>query len=293
MYSEEGRENKPITWRELLRETAKRFEGAQVPESELDAWYLMEACFSIDRSWFFLHGAETVKKDEAYERFLALAKRREKREPLQYLLGEQMFMGLPFSVNESVLIPRQDTECLVELVLKDCGKKSLRLLDMCTGSGCILLSLLHYGDFSYGLGVDLMEDALAVARENACRLALPAEFIQSDLFENLPPVTFDVIVSNPPYVTGEEMKTLEPEVLEHEPHTALYAPENGLVFYKRLAAKSGDWLKGGGRIYLEIGYRQGPEVKALLEQAGFAQVQVHKDLAGLDRVVSAIKPMDE
>lgn len=276
-----------VSYRDLLKEAETILLTAGVPDSALDAWYLMEDCFKISRSWYYLHGDEPVENPAALAQFRQWVSRRRGREPLQYILGKQEFMGLPFRVNRQVLIPRQDTEVLVELVLKEYPQGAERLLDMCTGSGCILLSLLKLRRFSYGCGVDRMEGALSVARENAKALGIKADFVVSDLFSQVPASAYDVIVCNPPYVTGEEMKTLEPEVKEFEPDTALYAPENGLAFYRRLAEEVPGWLVPGGRIYMEIGCKQGPAVRELFAGAGFQEIVIYQDLAGLDRVVRA------
>lgn len=276
-----------VSYRDLLKEAETILLTAGVPDSALDAWYLMEDCFKISRSWYYLHGDEPVGNPAALAQFRQWVSRRRGREPLQYILGKQEFMGLPFRVNRQVLIPRQDTEVLVELVLKEYPQGAERLLDMCTGSGCILLSLLKLGRFSYGCGVDRMEGALSVARENAKALGIKADFVVSDLFSQVPASAYDVIVCNPPYVTGVEMKTLEPEVKEFEPDTALYAPENGLAFYRRLAEEVPGWLVPGGRIYMEIGCKQGPAVRELFAGAGFQEIVIYQDLAGLDRVVRA------
>lgn len=277
------------SYKELLQAAEQQLQQAGVPEARLDAWYLFEECFGVSRSWYFLHQEETAADAERTEHFFALVKRRNERIPLQYILGRQEFMGLSFRVNEQVLIPRQDTETLVELVLKEYSqaeeKKSV--LDMCTGSGCILLSLMKLGPFDRGTGADRMPGALAVARRNAQELGIRAVWLQSDMFDAVPEEKYDVIVSNPPYITGEELKTLEPEVRDYEPRVALYAAGDGLYFYRVLAQESPKRLKEGGRIYVEIGCGQGTAVRELFQQAGFAEVEIHKDLAGLDRVVCA------
>ena len=213
---------------------------------------------------------------------MVIAKRAQ-RIPLQHITGEQEFMGLTFRVNEHTLIPRQDTEILVEeamLYLHD----GMRILDMCTGSGCILLSLLKYSNECEGVGVDISEQALAVARENATRLGLKAGFVQSDLFEQVQG-RFDMLVSNPPYIATKEIETLMPEVREHEPMQALDGMEDGLYFYRKIVEKSADYLYNGARLYFEIGYDQGEAVSTLMREKGYQDVKVIKDYAGLDRVV--------
>lgn len=197
-------------------------------------------------------------------------------------------MGLAFSVNENVLIPRQDTEILVEEVMKEPFDGS-RILDLCTGSGCILLSLLHYSNHCTGIGSDLSFEALSVAKENARRLELEerAQFIESDLWEGIEG-TFDIIVSNPPYIQTDVIETLMPEVRTFEPRLALDGGDDGLFVYRRLLQEIAPHSKGGTRLYLEIGFDQGEAVSGMVQRAGFSEVQVVKDYAGCDRVVSGV-----
>ena len=211
---------------------------------------------------------------------------------MQYLTGSTEFMGLPFFVNESVLIPRQDTEVLVETALA-MMKPECRLLDMCTGSGCILLSLAKLGTVAEGVGVDISEGALKVAERNRENLGLPqVRLVHSNLFESVEGV-FDMIVSNPPYIPTEDIEDLMREVRDHEPHLALDGSKDGLLFYRKLAEESGRYLVPGGSLLFEIGYDQGEAVSQLLDQAGFKDIHVKKDLAGLDRVVYAVKAAED
>ena len=215
-------------------------------------------------------------------RYEELLTRRASGVPLQYLTREQNFCGLSLYVDERVLIPRQDTECLVEEVLRD-GERGA-LLDLCTGSGCIPLALLKHGNFSCALGADISAEALAVAETNRARTGLPLLLRQSDLFSEIPK-RFDVITANPPYIESAEIESLSVEVRDHEPRLALDGAADGLAFYRRLAAESGAHLKPGGRLYLEIGMAQGAAVASLLEAAAFSDIQIIRDLAGRDRVV--------
>lgn len=192
-------------------------------------------------------------------------------------------MGLSFYVNEHVLIPRQDTEILVEETAKFL-RDGMQFLDLCTGSGCILLSLLHLKHGVEGTGVDLSPEALKVAKKNRERLGAKAALIQSDLFDKIESA-FDVIVSNPPYIKRAEIETLMDEVRLHEPYMALDGHEDGLYFYRKIAEEAPKYLRAGGGLFLEIGCDQGACVAELLRQQGFADVKVVKDLAGLDRVV--------
>lgn len=261
----------------------EQLQKAGITDAELDARLLLEFICETDRNTLYAHGDLEIE-DEKMQEFLHLIEKRAAHIPLQHLTGEQNFMGLDFLVNEHVLIPRQDTEILVEEIMRDLHD-GIRILDMCTGSGCILLSLLHYSNDCSGVGVDVSEDALAVARQNADRLAeKQAVFIQSDLFENVEG-SFDLIVSNPPYIRSQEIAGLMPEVREHEPHLALDGKEDGLYFYREIVKGAALHLKRGGQLFFEIGYDQGDAVKDLLVANRYTEVAVVKDYAGLDRVV--------
>lgn len=261
----------------------EQLQKAGITDAELDARLLLEFICHTDRNALYAHGDQEIE-DEKMQDFLQLIEKRAVHIPLQHLTGEQNFMGLDFLVNEHVLIPRQDTEILVEEIMRDLHD-GIRILDMCTGSGCILLSLLHYSNDCVGVGVDVSEDALAVARQNADRLAeKQAVFIQSDLFEKVE-CSFDLIVSNPPYIRSQEIAGLMPEVREHEPHLALDGKDDGLHFYREIIKGAMPHLKRGGQLFFEIGYDQGEAVQALLAANGYTEIAVVKDYAGLDRVV--------
>ena len=261
---------------------------ADIAEAKLDARLLLEYICGTNRNDLLVHGDREVSKEQMEWYEAAIAKR-ESRIPLQHITGEQEFMGLTFQVNEHVLIPRQDTEVLVEEVMRDM-MDGMHILDMCTGSGCILISLLHYSNDCVGTGVDLSPNALLVAKENAEKILgekCSYSFIESNLFENVEGV-FDVIVSNPPYIQTKVIDTLMPEVRLHEPMMALDGSEDGLLFYRRIVEESKMHLRKEGRLCFEIGYDQGEAVKKLMEDGGFKEVKVIKDLAGLDRVVLGI-----
>lgn len=261
----------------------EQLQKAGITDAELDARLLLEFICHTDRNALYAHGDLEIE-DEKMQDFLQLIEKRAAHIPLQHLTGKQNFMGLDFLVNEHVLIPRQDTEILVEEIMRDLHD-GIRILDMCTGSGCILLSLLHYSNDCVGVGVDVSEDALAVARQNADRLAeKQAVFIQSDLFEKVEG-SFDLIVSNPPYIRSQEIAGLMPEVREHEPHLALDGKNDGLHFYREIIKEAMLHLKRGGQLFFEIGYDQGEAVQALLAANGYTEIAVVKDYAGLDRVV--------
>jgi release factor glutamine methyltransferase len=276
------------TYRQLLQDGVKMLDHAGVPEPDLDAWYLFSECFHMTRTDYFMKQMEPVdkagqKKEPVWQEFLA---RRSKREPLQYILGTQEFMGFSFFVSPAVLIPRQDTEILAEKALSFL-KDGDALLDMCTGSGCILLSLAKMRKLQRAVGVDISRQALEIAEKNADALNVNAEFYQSDLFQDLNKIEkYDIIVSNPPYVTGREMKELQPEVAEHEPHGALFGGEDGLEFYQRITKLAGQFLKPDGRLLFEIGCRQAEDVKKLMQENGYEKIEIIQDFSGLDRVVA-------
>lgn len=276
-----------MTYRECYEQGCRTLQAAGIEEAALDARLLLEAVCGTDRNDLLVHGEQPVAP-EAEEKYLNWIRQRAEHIPLQQLTGEQGFMGLTFSVNEHVLIPRQDTEILVEEVLKELHDR-MRILDMCTGSGCILLSLLHYSNDCEGLGVDLSAEALEVAGRNVLKVLTPekaehAHFLQSDLFEKVEG-KFEIIVSNPPYIASAEVEKLMPEVRDHEPRMALDGTEDGLYFYRRIIEEAGKHLVSSGMLFFEIGYDQGQAVSELMRTEGYCDVQVVQDYAGLDRVV--------
>ncbi len=276
-----------MTYRECYEQGCRTLQAAGIEEAALDARLLLEAVCGTDRNDLLVHGEQPVSP-EAEEKYLNWIRQRAEHIPLQQLTGEQDFMGLTFSVNEHVLIPRQDTEILVEEVLKELHD-GMRVLDMCTGSGCILLSLLHYSNDCEGLGVDLSAEALEVAGRNVLKVLTPekaehAHFLQSDLFEKVEG-KFEIIVSNPPYIASAEVEKLMPEVRNHEPRMALDGTEDGLYFYRRIIEEAGKHLVSSGMLFFEIGYDQGQAVSELMRTEGYCEVQVVQDYAGLDRVV--------
>ena len=276
-----------MTYRECYEQGCRTLQAAGIEEAALDARLLLEAVCGTDRNDLLVHGEQPVAP-EAEEKYLNWIRQRAEHIPLQQLTGEQGFMGLTFNVNEHVLIPRQDTEILVEEVLKELHD-GMRVLDMCTGSGCILLSLLHYSNDCEGLGVDLSAEALEVAGRNVLKVLTPekaehAHFLQSDLFEKVEG-KFEIIVSNPPYIASAEVEKLMPEVRDHEPRMALDGTEDGLYFYRRIIEEAGKHLVSSGMLFFEIGYDQGWAVSELMRTEGYCDVQVVQDYAGLDRVV--------
>lgn len=272
-----------MTYRGLYETGKEQLIQAGVEEAVLDARLLLEFVCHTARNDLLVHGEREVGREEE-ERYRELILQRSGRIPLQHLTGVQEFMGLEFAVNEHVLIPRQDTEILVEEVMRNLHD-GFRILDMCTGSGCILLSLLHYSNGCSGVGADISKEALAVARRNAESLGeANARFVQGDLFEKIEG-KYEIIVSNPPYIRTEVIDTLMDEVRLHEPLGALDGKADGLYFYRRIVEESGRYLCNGGQLFFEIGYDQREAVTELMKAAGFKDVTAVKDFAGLDRVV--------
>lgn len=272
-----------MKYKELYGLGVSWLKDAQIEEADLDARILLEEICGTDRNDLLAHGDIPVT-EEQYQSYVNYIDMRKRHTPLQHILGYQEFMGLKFKVTPDVLIPRQDTETLVEEVMRNLHD-GMRILDMCTGSGCILLSLLRYSNDCLGVGCDLSEKALHVARENAGELLLEAEFIQSDLFENVSG-KYEIIVSNPPYIPSGAILALMEEVKEHDPLIALDGGEDGLYFYREILKKAGEYLYPGGMLFFEIGCEQAEDVSGYMKEAGYKDVTVCKDLAGLDRVVS-------
>ncbi len=277
-----------MTYRECYDKGNEMLEAVEVPEAALDARLLLEFVCGTDRNALLVHGEQEVTEEEQ-ERYAGLIQKRAKRIPLQQLTGEQEFMGLKFAVDEHVLVPRQDTEILVEEVLRQLHD-GMRILDMCTGSGCIIISLLHYSNDCEGVGTDISQEALDVAEKNAGRIleegtSLDLRF--SDVFQNVVG-KFDVIVSNPPYIKSGDIAGLMPEVREHEPLQALDGGADGLDFYRRIVEEGRRYLVSGGMLYFEIGCEQAAMVMKMMEEAGYSDIQVVQDYAGLDRVVYGI-----
>lgn len=273
----------------MYREGEAKLIQAGIDEATLDARLLLEYVCGTDRNTLLAHGDREVTEKE-YGCYCDLIVKRAGHIPLQHLTGEQEFMGLTFVVNNKVLVPRQDTEVLVEEALRHLHD-GIRILDMCTGSGCILLSLLQYSNDCTGTGVDLSPEALKTAEANYRRLReqrpeMEACFIESDLFAGLHNgEQYEMIVSNPPYIRTDVIDTLMPEVREHEPWMALDGREDGLYFYREITRRAGEYLTRGGMLFYEIGYDQAKDVCKIMENEGFREIEVVKDFAGLDRVV--------
>ena len=267
-----------MTVREWLTMAERRLEAAGVSSAKLEASLLAAHVLRVERSWLFAH-PEAEFNELAGESVLA---RREAREPLAYILGWREFYGRRFRVSSAVLIPRQETEVLVEAALRY-APQNARLLDIGTGSGCIAITAkLERPDLDV-TAVDISPDALEIANENAIDLKADNRFLISDVFKEITGEAFDVIVSNPPYIGREE--PLMPEVVDNEPHLALFAEEEGTAFFKRLAIEGRTHLADGGVLLCEIGYCQFERTKSLFESQGWTLVQSIKDLGGHERVL--------
>lgn len=281
---------KTLTLKQLYKVGTVKLAEEGIEEFSLDAWYLLEYVTGVSKAMYFAEPERAVSEENA-DRYIDCIRQRAAHIPLQHITGEQEFMGYPFYVNEHVLIPRQDTEILVEEAIQIMRPK-MKILDMCTGSGCIVLSILkmckekYYMTDLQGIGADVSEEALKVARENSRRLEVPVTWIQSDLFAKIPEEEkYDVIVSNPPYIETAVIDTLQEEVRLHDPYIALDGKEDGLYFYRRIISEAGKYLKPQGKLMFEIGCDQAEAVEELMKNAGYEQITVKKDLAGLDRVV--------
>ncbi|MDC7294110.1 peptide chain release factor N(5)-glutamine methyltransferase [Butyrivibrio sp. DSM 10294] len=279
-----------MDYRTVYQTGIEQLERAGIAEAKLDARLLLEYACDTDHSTLFAHPDREVsdKELEAYRELLA---RREQREPVAYILGNWDFMGLTFRVNSDVLIPEQDSELLVEEAMRFC-EDGMKVLDLCTGSGCIGLSLLRFTNYTNLVATDISAKALDVARSNAESLGLSdrATFIETDLFPEIPDKDkkYDLILSNPPYIASSVIEGLAPEVRDYEPRIALDGDEDGLAFYRRIVQNAGDYLYSSGYLIMEIGYDQAEAVTGLMEADGrYHDIEVIKDYGGNDRVIRA------
>lgn len=296
-----------ITGKKLLVEA-----GVEEEEAALEVRLLLQESFSLNTAGYLLRKQELLCKADREKveaagieqteilgklhSFFENFEKRRRRIPLAQILGRQSFYGLDFFVNEDVLIPRADTECLVDLVLEDyadlakqAGSSSLNILDLCTGSGCIGISVAKHLPYQELLLVDLSEKALAVAKKNAEKhLGENVTLLQSDLLTGVQRKKFSLLLSNPPYIVSRVIPGLNREVSEYEPKLALDGGEDGLVFYRRIAKEAKAVLLPGARLYLEIGYDQGESVKDIFQKEGYEAVEVFPDLSGNPRVLRGI-----
>ena len=291
------------TFKELLKEGTQILINGGIEEARLDAWLLLGYTAGITRAWYYAHDDQKPGQEIA-DRYRELCTRRAERIPLQHLTGKAYFMGYEFDVDERVLIPRQDTEILAEEALRLLAdKRSPEILDMCTGSGCLLLSILMEKEDAHGIGVDISEGALAVAEKNRKNLHLEerALLVKSDTFSgeyfqknsSEHPMEYDMLISNPPYIPTADIQQLMDEVRLHDPVLALDGKEDGLYFYRRITEEARRYLKPGGWLLYEIGCDQGEAVSRIMRINDFSNIAVKKDLAGLDRVVLGQKKQEE
>lgn len=300
-----------MTIQELWKEGNRILSAAGITDGMLDARYLLEWVSGHDYSFLLLNPSFEVT-EEVEQRYGQAIQLRKNHMPLQYITGEQEFMGISFKVNTSVLIPRQDTEILVETVMehlqrwkarKRIPKKDhpMRILDLCCGSGCIGLSIwkmlqqsrtemndnAHPEDIPWQIELaDVSSQALQVAEANAKGLHADVKLIETDLWSHLEG-QYQIVVSNPPYIPSGVVDTLMPEVRDYEPRLALDGTEDGLEFYRRIIEGAKEYMEEEGYVFFEIGFDQADAVRQMLMNAGFGQIVVKQDLAGLDRVIYA------
>lgn len=274
---------------EILRESKLFLKECKIETYALDAELLLMQVAGLTKIQLFTQDHRFLTEEELAH-YQSLLEKRKKGTPTQYLLGHCEFMGLDFLVKEGVLIPRPDTEILVEVVLEIGEREGFHtLLDMGTGTGCIPISLAHHGRFST-YGVDISPVALEIAKANGERNSIEVKWVQSNLFENVPRTlvgNLDGLVSNPPYIPTKDLAGLMTEVKDFEPRLALDGGIDGLDFYRKIIEKSKPYLKEHGWIFFEIGYNQAQDLIELFSKAGFEKIEVRQDLAGLDRVVLA------
>ena len=276
------------SYRKLFAKAFDLLKSSGIENVEYDIKAILTDTFGLDLNKFILDMDNEFESDKDLEaKYLSRIEKRKKHIPLQYIINKQNFYGLDFYVDESVLIPRYDTENIVDRIVKDCKEnKCLSVLDLCTGSGCIAVSLKKSG-FERVYAADISDKALAVAKYNAKLNDADIIFLQGDLYENFPKeIRFDIIVSNPPYISTDEIARLEKQVKDFEPKLALDGGRDGLDFYKKIINLSKDFINKSGRLYLEIGYNQSKDVVDLAKKEGYDNIVIIKDLSGRDRGIS-------
>lgn len=272
---------------ELIKDAIQQLEKANIADATVDSWLLSEEILNVKKQNYYMNMGITVNEELAAKYKEAVNKRAE-HIPLQHIIGYQQFLDYKILVNENVLIPRPETELLVEKVTDFIGNNEMKVLDMCTGSGCIAISVDKMCDKASVVGADISKDALKVAVKNNALNHANVEFTKSDMFSNIEG-KYDVIVSNPPYIPTKDVVELEQEVKEHDPLLALDGSDDGLKFYRIISKNAVEYLREKGMLFLEIGYDQGKTVPDLLKNNGFTNIKVFKDLSGLDRMVVAGK----
>ena len=276
------------SYRKLFAKAFDLLKSSDIENVEYDIKAILTDTFGVDLNKFILDMDNEFEPDKDLEaKYLSRIEKIKEHIPLQYIINKQNFYGLDFYVDESVLIPRYDTENIVDRIVKDCKEnKCLSVLDLCTGSGCIAVSLKKCG-FEKVYAADISNKALAVAKHNAKLNNADIIFLQSDLYENFPKeIRFDIIVSNPPYISTDEIAKIEKQVRDFEPKLALDGGRDGLDFYKKIINLSKNFLNNKGRLYLEIGYDQSKDVVDLAKKEGYDNIVIIKDLSGRDRGIS-------
>ena len=280
--------NDIVSYAECFEYGKKKLSDAGILDAALDARLLLESVCGTNYSTLLAHGDRQVTDNEKRAYFEQITQR-EKRIPLAYILGTQEFMGLDFDVSSDVLIPNQDTETLVEEALGHLFE-GMNFLDLCTGSGCIALSLLKYSNGTRAVATDISEKALLIASANAKKLELSdrISFFQNDVLDESAEMSFkgfDLIVSNPPYIRTSVIPSLEPEVSRSEPYIALDGDEDGLKFYHRICALAPKLLNRSGYLLMEIGFDQAEDVAKIMSDNNFKDIEVVKDFGGNERVL--------
>ena len=279
--------------KEIVAQAAIQLKEAGIEENQIDSWLLAEHFLGVSRQDIFLEPQKKISEADA-EKYMQKVQLRLNHIPLQHITGHQQFLDFDFLVDENVLIPRPETELLVEQVVNYINNEmynkndAVKVLDMCTGSGCIAISVDRLCENAIVTGADISEKALKVAERNNVRNNGNVFFVKSDLFENIKE-KYDIIISNPPYIPSGDMEELMEEVRDHEPHLALDGSNDGLKFYRKICKMAREFLNDNGKIFFEIGYDQGETVPEILRMNGFTNIQVLKDFAGNDRMVIAGK----
>jgi len=285
--------NKTWTIGSLIKWATEDFRARGIENPRLDAELLVAHALGIDRTRVIIDSARPLEAAEL-AKLRELVKRRRSHEPVAYLRGMREFYGLPFRVDRRVLIPRPDTEALVDVALARSSHVSLsmRLLDLCTGSGCVAITIARQRPTARVLATDISADALAVARENALRLgAYNVAFLKSDLFAAIPKDSrFDVITANPPYIATSEIETLSPDIRDFEPREALDGGPDGLDIIRRIVAEAPAFLDRDGVLAMEIGAGEAEATRALFEQHGYRDIRIDRDYGKIERVASGVRP---